>query len=283
MARIRKNGIDYFPMDTDFMNHRVVRRIMKREGDRTLGILVSLFSCIYAGEGYYVVADDTFYDDLSASFYDSTPDDVRRIVEAAVEGGLFDAALYARNRTLTSADIQRQYLFITKRRKNVSLRPDICLLTPDERRSPSAEASADMYASEAENATSVTQSIAKHSKGKQSKENTSLTSPAGEEKGEAGEDTGAESTHEEEGRRKRKTVTQTDIDRLTPPADGLKRNYEGLRENLRLFKIPPAEQYAIIRKSNFGLIGHSVWKGLLTLRECGGRIKLPGRYLLSLQ
>ena len=82
MARIRKNGIDYFPMDTDFMNHRVVRRIMKREGDRTLGILVSLFSCIYAGEGYYVVADDTFYDDLSASFYDSTPDDVRRIVEA---------------------------------------------------------------------------------------------------------------------------------------------------------------------------------------------------------
>lgn len=32
MGRI-KQGLDYFPLNTDFMHDRVVRRVMKREGD----------------------------------------------------------------------------------------------------------------------------------------------------------------------------------------------------------------------------------------------------------
>ena len=31
MGRI-KQGLDYFPLNTDFMHDRVVRRVMKREG-----------------------------------------------------------------------------------------------------------------------------------------------------------------------------------------------------------------------------------------------------------
>lgn len=50
---------------------------------------------------------------------------------------------------------------------------------------------------------------------------------------------------------------------------------------LRNYGIPPAEQYALIRKSNFGAIGGRIWKGIATLRTGGGKIKLPGRYLLS--
>ena len=80
---------------------------------------------------------------------------------------------------------------------------------------------------------------------------------------------------------KRKIWTQEAIDRLLPPADGTPRNYAGLLDNLRIYGIPPAEQYAIIRKSNFGAIGGSIWKGIAALRGSGGKIKLPGRYLLS--
>lgn len=68
-----------------------------------------------------------------------------------------------------------------------------------------------------------------------------------------------------------------------PPADGVKRNFRGLLENLRQFRIPPDEQYAIICRSNYGAIGHSVWRGFCVLRESGGKIRLPGRYLLSLK
>ena len=33
MARIKKKGLDYFPLNTDFIHDRAVRRLMKREGD----------------------------------------------------------------------------------------------------------------------------------------------------------------------------------------------------------------------------------------------------------
>ena len=51
------------------MHDRLVRRIMKREGDGSFAILLGALSCIYADEGYYVCADELFYEDLSASFY----------------------------------------------------------------------------------------------------------------------------------------------------------------------------------------------------------------------
>ena len=60
MARIKKKGLDYFPLNTDFIHDRAVRRLMKREGDSALGILVEILSYIYAGEGYYVRADVCF-------------------------------------------------------------------------------------------------------------------------------------------------------------------------------------------------------------------------------
>ena len=76
MARIKKKGLDYFPLNTDFIHDRAVRRLMKREGDSALGILVEILSYIYAGEGYYVRADRLFYEDLSAGLYEKSADDV---------------------------------------------------------------------------------------------------------------------------------------------------------------------------------------------------------------
>lgn len=81
--------------------------------------------------------------------------------------------------------------------------------------------------------------------------------------------------------RPREEWTVETIGALQPPEDGVVRNYEGLIYNMRLYTISPPEQYAIIKKSNFGAIGGPVWKGFCSLRESNGRIKLPGRYLLS--
>lgn len=80
----------------------------------------------------------------------------------------------------------------------------------------------------------------------------------------------------------RTAVTQEDIDCLQPPCDGVQRNFRGLTDNLRLYKVPPSEQYAIILKSNFGAIGNPVWKGFNTIRGSNGKIRLPGHYLLSI-
>ena len=44
MGRI-KQGLDYFPLNTDFMHDRVVRRVMKREGDNT--VTLQLYNLSY--------------------------------------------------------------------------------------------------------------------------------------------------------------------------------------------------------------------------------------------
>ena len=43
MGRI-KQGLDYFPMSTSFMHDRIVRRVMKREGDAAFATLVETLS-----------------------------------------------------------------------------------------------------------------------------------------------------------------------------------------------------------------------------------------------
>lgn len=177
MSRIKKRGLDYFPLNTDFMHDRLVRRIMKREGDGSFAILLGALSCIYADEGYYVCADELFYEDLSACLYEKTAADVKRILALAVEYGIFNAALFGKYAILTSAEIQRQYLFSTKRRKSSAIDTRYCLVddsqSDDEAaptaagRVPSANGSvpsaAESAAFKPENATSGTYSTAEHS------------------------------------------------------------------------------------------------------------------------
>ena len=314
MARIKKKGLDYFPLNTDFIHDRAVRRLMKREGDSALGILVEILSYIYAGEGYYVRADRLFYEDLSAGLYEKSADDVERIVRLAVEYGLFDAVLFERSCILTSVEIQRQYLFSTRRRSISHLEVGYCLLADDEpadnkddaKGTPAVKSEkqghgegitrGDNVTFIPENVTSGTHStaqysIAQHSVAQQIKEYPLLNPPlqkTGEEV-EVGIEQEAISSVTSCGndpavscgRKDRKEWTRESLDRLRPPSDGTPRNYSGLLDNLRLYDIPPSEQYAIIRKSNFGAIGGTVWKGIATLRGSGGKIKLPGRYLLS--
>ena len=73
-------------------------------------------SYLYSGEGYYIHVDDDFYDELSDQLFSTDNDSVRRVLRLFVEYGFFDSSLYERYGILTSADIQRQFLFITKRR-----------------------------------------------------------------------------------------------------------------------------------------------------------------------
>lgn len=278
MSRIKKKGLDYFPMNTDFIHDRLVRRIMKREGDAALAVLLEVYSYIYAGEGYYVRADNLFYEDISANLYEKSAEDVKRIIALAVEYGLFDASLFSREGVLSTADIQRQYLFSTKRRSVSQIASCYCLITgttSQEEESGGADKVHNVTITP-ENATINPHSIAQ--------QNTAQHSVAEEKREYPLQSLPTEQRGQEVKKKEETSPKWTDetINRLQPPADGLERNLDGLIYNLRQYRISPAEQYAIICKSNFGAIGHPVWKGFYTLRESHGKIKMPGRYLLSL-
>lgn len=306
--RIKKQGLDYFPLDTDIMQNRLVRRIMKREGDGAFTVFLGVLSLIYSGEGYYVQVDPMFYDDLAASLFEKDAADVERIIRLALDYGLFDAGMFARYGILTSEHIQQQYLFCIRRRRKRAIDPRFCLCEDDETEDLEAvdtEPVAGKRVTQtpqnvtqtSENVTRGTQSKAQKSIAQHSKENPLLDgSPESGRTGEAaglgpgggciGEQKEMVSASEEPvampGRTSSRQWTDADIDALTPPVDGLKRNLEGLRDNLRCLRIPLPEQYAIILKSNFGIIGHPLWRGFYALRESHGKIRQPGRYLLSL-
>lgn len=315
MPRIKKRGLDYFPISIDFMRDRIVRRIMKSEGDGAVSVLLQVLCSIYSGEGYYVLADDLFYDDQADNLYQMQSEDIRRIVALALELGLFDSEVFSKYRLLTSAEIQRQFLFATKRRNASLIDARYCLLSPEElgvqRPAENRKGNGESYGENAaiipinatfnaENNETMyfgTHSIAQYSIAKKSKENPLLnSSPDGGTAGNADLKSAEEGEEEISLERevtgnpskpagrggKRKKWTLEDLSRLQPPRDGMQRNFDGLLCNLRLYAIPPAEQYAIVCKSNFGVIGHPVWRGFYELRGCHGKIRQPGHYLLSL-
>jgi len=307
MCRIKKRGLDYFPIDIDFMQNRLVRRIMKREGEGSLATLFGALSCIYGGEGYYVRADELFYEDISTSLYNQTASDVKRILALAAEYGIFHPGLFSEFGILTSSEIQKQYLFSTKRRKSSAIEERYNLIddAPDSFTEQSTESEVENATSKGEsvtikpeNVTSGTHSIAQNRIAQHRIEKPLLnSSPVGgtqnademsaeEEEEELVSSGGAPDVYIQttSGNDKphRREWTDEDVARLQPPADGLDRNPDGLIFNLRQFHIPPQEQYVIVLKSNFGIIGHPVWKGFFDLRESHGKIRQPGRYLLSL-
>ena len=67
-------------------------------------------------------------------------------------------------------------------------------------------------------------------------------------------------------------------DSLKLPDDGVNRNYKGLLDNLRFFCCSDDEIKQIIVASNFGEIGHKVWK---IFKEINSGIKIPGKFILS--
>ena len=172
MCRIKKRGLDYFPIDIDFMQNRLVRRIMKREGEGSLATLFGALSCIYGGEGYYVRADELFYEDISTSLYNQTAGDVKRILTLAAEYGIFHPGLFNEFGILTSSEIQRQYLFSTKRRKSSAIEKRYNLIddAPDSFTEQNTESEVENVTSKGEsvtikpeNVTSGTHSIAQNS------------------------------------------------------------------------------------------------------------------------
>lgn len=114
MARPRKKGIDYFPLDVDFLQDESIRILKVRYGADGVMIYIYLLCRIYR-EGYYIPwTDDTEYivaDDLSMSH-----EKVRQVLKFLLERSLLDNTLFQSDTIITSAGIQRRYQEAVKSR-----------------------------------------------------------------------------------------------------------------------------------------------------------------------
>ena len=117
MARPTAKGVEYFPLNVNFINDLKVRKLLLSCGAEAIAVLIYLLSTIYKDEGYYVeIHEDEI--DLVALDVNVTPEFVLEVINKACEVRFFDVNLYENFNILTSKGIQERYLKITERRKN---------------------------------------------------------------------------------------------------------------------------------------------------------------------
>ena len=114
MARPRKEGLDYFPLDVNFFDSVPIRRIKMACGPSSVSAIISLLSRIYSN-GYFIewTADMPF---LIAESIGISEGAANEIVKKAVQIGYFDASLYQKFAILTNREIQEVFLEATKKR-----------------------------------------------------------------------------------------------------------------------------------------------------------------------
>ena len=118
MARISKPGVDYFPLDVNFLQDRKVRRISCRHHAAGIAALTSLLCLIYKEKGYYVLWNkDTLFDIAQEACCEE--EEMQAIIDDCLSVGLFDTYIYKEYGVLTSQAIQEQYhkIIIDSRRK----------------------------------------------------------------------------------------------------------------------------------------------------------------------
>ena len=116
MARLIKQGLNYFPLNVDFLEDIKVRKIKKSFGANSISVLVCLLCNIYRETGYYIGwSDDNAF--LISETIGVNEGAVNEIVNKAVQIGFFDEELYKKYKILTSRGIQNRYLMVVNSSK----------------------------------------------------------------------------------------------------------------------------------------------------------------------
>ena len=293
MARPEKKGLDYFPLDVNFMHDRKVRRVCRAHGNLGMCVVIYLFCGLYRENGYYLLWDEDVCFDIADGVGAVSPREVQAVVDDCLAAGLFDTSLYGSCSILTSVAIQKRFKMCSARRCNAVIEPAYNLLdmigAPTE-----TTGSHDLSACETTNAHSVSGAAlpeppvllppemsllhteTPQSKGNKSKGNErNNPQPPSKKEGEQG--------GEEELR-----ITIERMKELFPlPAYAVGstcHNGERLIERLYTLGVHNVTDMGILlRISRYGEIGHPLW-GIIAHGKWAGEkknIAMPGKYIIK--
>lgn len=118
MARPRKVGLDYFPLDVDFFQDIRIRKLRSEYKCDGIAVYIYLLCQIYR-QGYYMSWRDNA-DDLTFLIKDEmrvSSEEILSILDYSVKIGLFDSEMWEKHGVLTSKSIQERYYFICREAK----------------------------------------------------------------------------------------------------------------------------------------------------------------------
>lgn len=107
MARPKRKGLSYFPLDTDIFSDRKIRILMARYGLDGFTLYVYILCQIYR-DGYYTIWDDDCVC-IASSDLNMSIEKIGQISNFLLERSLFDHTLFQSDKVLTSNGIQRRY------------------------------------------------------------------------------------------------------------------------------------------------------------------------------
>lgn len=114
MARPKKSGLSYFPLDVDFFEDPKIKILRARYGRDGIVFYIYLLCEIYR-QGYYIQVDDDFEyiisDDLKMD-----QNKAKQVLNFLLSRSLFDNTLFQSDKVLTSAGIQRRFQLAVKER-----------------------------------------------------------------------------------------------------------------------------------------------------------------------
>ncbi|MFJ7932286.1 DUF4373 domain-containing protein [Peribacillus sp. NPDC096448] len=126
MARPKKEGLDYFPLDVDMDQDDKIALIEAKHGVIGFGITLKLLMKIYK-EGYFYRWTER-EQLLFSSRINVNINAVQEIVIDCINWGLFDKETYDKYEVLTSKGIQTRYIEAIVRRKSVTLHEEFLLI-----------------------------------------------------------------------------------------------------------------------------------------------------------
>lgn len=114
LARPKKSGLSYFPLDADFFEDSKIKILRARYGCDGIVLYIYLLCRIYK-HGYYIQVDDDFEyiisDDLKMD-----QNKAKQVLNFLLSRSLFDNTLFQSDKVLTSAGIQRRFQLAVKER-----------------------------------------------------------------------------------------------------------------------------------------------------------------------
>ena len=116
MARPKKTGLGYFPLDTDFLSDRKIQRLSQKYGTNGISVYIATLCEVYGTNGYYIHFHKDFCFDIGFTLH-LEEELVTSIIRYCIQIRLFDNELLKRCNILSSAGIQRRFKEIAKRSK----------------------------------------------------------------------------------------------------------------------------------------------------------------------
>lgn len=129
MARPRRDGLDYYPMDVNFLGDIKVKKVIRSHGIQAVVVILHLLGAVYRDNGYYATYDDDLLF-ITADELNLEEKYVKDVVEKLLEVDFFSKEQAEKNKVLTSIGIQERYRKATERRISVNINDSLCIQKP---------------------------------------------------------------------------------------------------------------------------------------------------------